>query len=131
MALAAVQPLLLADVLPHRRLVEAHRAHAVPDGPEVQAHRPPLAQQLPVDPHRALALEEAHRVRHAELGRDREAQVDVVRHRVPLDRVDPPLLAQVAEDPPDLPPLLAVQRLATVLWRRTPRDTCSPTGRGP
>src|SRR6478752_247389 len=66
MALAAVQPLLLADVLPHRRLVEAHRAHAVPDGPEVQAH--------------------------------------------------PPLLAKVAEDPPDLPPQLAVQRLATVLW---------------
>src|SRR3954451_16507349 len=72
-------------------------------------------QQLPMDTDGALALQEADRVRHAVLGRDAQAQVDVVRHRMPLHQLDPSLTAQLSQDHPDLTPKPSVEDLPAVL----------------
>src|SRR3954447_14610389 len=77
LTLTTLQFLLLTDVLPHSGLVQAHRADAVTRRPGVQAGQPTLMEQLPVDPHGTLALQEANRMGHAVLRRDAQAQVDV------------------------------------------------------
>src|SRR5512133_3246834 len=71
-------------------------------------------QQLPMDTDGALALQEADRVRHAVLGRDAQAQVDVVGHRMPLYQLDPSLTAQLPQDHPDLTPKPPVEDLPAV-----------------
>src|SRR5512135_1356708 len=76
----------------------------IPRRPEVQAAHPTLVEQLPVDPHRTLALQEADRGGHAVLGPDAQAQVDVVEHRMPFHQVDPSLTAQLPQDHADRPP---------------------------
>src|SRR4051812_10717044 len=58
LTLTTLQLLLLADVLPHPGLVQAHRTDAVTRRPEAQPRQPTLVEQLPVDPHGALALQE-------------------------------------------------------------------------
>ncbi len=98
----------------HPGLVQAHRADAVSRRPEVQPGQPTLLQQLPMNTDGALALQEADRVRHAVLGRDAQAQVDVVGHRMPLHQLDPSLTAQLSQDHPDLTPKPPVEDLAAV-----------------
>ena len=98
LTLTVLQLLLLADVLPHPVLIQAHRADAVPRRPEVQPRHPALVEPLPVDPHGTLALQEADRMGHAVLGRDAPAQVDVVGHRRPFHQIDPSLTAQLPQD---------------------------------
>src|SRR5512135_2076374 len=96
--MATVQLVLLADILPHPGLIQAYRAHAVTRRPEVQARHPALMKQLPMDPNGALTLQESHRVSHAGLGRDAQAQVDVVGHRMPFHQFDASLSAQLPQD---------------------------------
>src|SRR5512135_3110744 len=112
--LTTLQLLLLADVPPHPGLVQAHRADAIPRRPEMQPRQPTLGEQLPVDPHDTLALQEADRMGHAGLGRDAQAQVDVVGHRMPFHQVDPSLTAQLPQDHADLPPQPPVEDLPAI-----------------
>src|SRR3954453_23552738 len=67
-----------------------------------------------MDPHGALSLQEADRMRHAILGRDAQAQVDVVGHRMPLHQLDPSLTAQLPQDHADLTPKPPVEDLPAV-----------------
>src|SRR5512142_2524610 len=71
-------------------------------------------QQLPMDTDGALALQGADRVRHAVLGRDAQAQVDVVGQRMPLHQLDPSLTAQLPQDHPDRTPKPPVEDLPAV-----------------
>src|SRR5512135_1824252 len=114
LSLTTLQLLLLADVLTHPGLVQAHRTETVARRPEVQPGHPMLMQQLPMDTDGALALQEADRVRHAVLGRDAQAQVDVVGQRMPLHQLDPSLTAQLPQDHPDLTPKPPVEDLPAV-----------------
>ena len=68
-----------------------------------------------MDAYRTLALEEAHRVRHAVLRRDTQKQVDGVGHGVPFQQADPLLLAQVPQELPDRLAEPAIPDLTTVL----------------
>src|SRR5262245_37106868 len=104
LTLTTPQFLLLADVPPDASLIQTHRADAVARHPEVQPAHPTLVEQLPVDSHSTLALQESVRKGHAVLGRDAQAQVDVVGHRVPFHQVDPALPTQLPQDATDLTP---------------------------
>jgi hypothetical protein len=55
-----------------------------------------------------LAFQVPNGVRHAVPRRDRQTQVHVIWHGVPLDQFDPLLFAQVSQNPSNLPPQLAV-----------------------
>src|SRR3954463_15454710 len=71
-------------------------------------------EQLPVDPNRALALQKPDRMGHAVLGRDAQAQVDMVGHRVPFHQLDTSLTAQLPQDHADLPPQASVEDFPAV-----------------
>src|SRR5262249_49335675 len=103
------------DVLPDARFIETHRADAIARRPEMQPAHPTLVEQLPVDPNRTLALQETDRKGHAVLGRDAQAQVDVVGHRMPFQQTDPPLTTKLPQDASDLTPQPSVEDFATVL----------------
>jgi hypothetical protein len=47
---------------------------------------------------RALSLQVSDQIRHAVLGRNAPAQVDVVRQRMPFQQVDSTLTAQLPKD---------------------------------
>src|SRR5512133_2366558 len=115
LSLTTLQLLLLADVLTYSELVQAHRAHAITGRPEVQPRHPTLLEHLPVGPHGTLALQEADRMGHAVLGRDAQAQVDVVGHRMPLHQLDPSLTAQLPQDHADLAPQPSVEDATPIL----------------
>jgi hypothetical protein len=106
--LPAVQLVLLPNVRSDPILIQADRTHAVPLRPEVFPPHPSVLLVLPMDADGTLALQVPNGVRHAVPRRDRQTQVYVIRHRVPLDQLDPLLVAQVSQDPANLPPQLAV-----------------------
>src|SRR5262249_48205424 len=68
-----------------------------------------------MDPNGTLALQEPDRVRHAVLGRDAQAQVNVVGHRMPFQQLDPALTAQFPKDWPDPVSKPSVEDFAAVL----------------
>src|SRR5512135_1510926 len=68
-----------------------------------------------MDPNRTLPFPEANRERHAVLGRDAQAQVDVVGHRMPCHQFDASLSAQFPQDRADLTPKPSGEDLAAVL----------------
>jgi len=106
---------LIADVGSDGRLVQAHRAHAVPARPEVEACEIALpAQELTMNPHRRLPLQKSDRVGNAVLGRYAQAQVNVVGQSVTLDQFDLMLTTQFANYLPDLSPQLAEEHLLPV-----------------
>ncbi len=72
--------------------------------PEVQARPPTLLKQFPMDPNGTLTLQEPDRVGHAVLGRYAQAQVDVVRHRLPFQQFDSALTAQLPKNWANLMP---------------------------
>jgi hypothetical protein len=57
-----------------------------------------------MDPNSTLAFQKPDRVRHAVLGRNARAQMDMVGHRVTFHQLDPSLTTQLAHDWADLPP---------------------------
>ena len=65
----------------------------------------------------ALALQVAHEARDAELRRDADQHVDVVRHEVPLDDLHPLPHAQPPEDLPQVLAVSVVDRPPSILWR--------------
>ena len=88
---------LVADVLAHHFLIEPHRADAVAPRPEVEASKVLLsAEVLAVDSDGRFPLQKAHCVGNAELGRDAQAQVDVVGHGMAFHQLNPFLVAQLA-----------------------------------
>src|SRR5208337_1423306 len=89
--------------------------YAVPRRPEVQPRHPTLVKKFPMDPNRTLPFQEADCERHAVLGRNAQAQVDVVGHRMPFHQLDASLSAQVPQDRADLTPKPSVEDLAAVL----------------
>ncbi len=70
----------------------------------MQPRHPLRVQPFAVDAHGTLALEEADSVDHAVLGRDAQAQGEVIGHGTPLHQLDAPLPAQVPQDGTALPP---------------------------
>src|SRR4051794_24276909 len=115
LALPTIQLILLADVLPHPSLVEAHRAHAITRRPEMQARHPTSLQQLAMDPDGTLALQEPDRVGHAVLRRDAQAPVDRVGHRMPFQQSDPTPPAQSPKERADPTPEPSVGDFPSVL----------------
>jgi len=110
--------LLLPDVLGDRRLVQADGGHVVALRPELPVAELVLEVGVPVEYHqRALPLQAAHDARDAVLRRDRQQHVHVVGHQVPLDYLDPLVLAQLPEDLPYVAPDLVVDHFAPILRR--------------
>ena len=110
--------LLLPDVLGDRRLVQADGGHVVALRPELPVAELVLEVGVPVEYHqRALPLQVAHDARDAVLRRNRQQHVHVVGHQVPLDYLDPPVLAQLPEDLPYVAPDLVVDHFAPILRR--------------
>ena len=110
--------LLLPDVLRNGGLVQADGGHVVALGPELPVAELVLHVRVPVEYHqRALPLQVAHDARDAVLRRDRQQHVHVVGHQVPLDYLDPLVLAQLPEDLPKVGPYLVVDDFAPILRR--------------
>jgi len=84
-----------------------------------------LSKELTMDADRQLALQKTYRVRHTSLRRNAQAQMDVVGHRVPLDDLHSLLLAQLAQDLPDLPAQTRHRSTADDTSAQTRRGTCS------
>ena len=68
----------------------------------MQPGHPALPQELPVNLHRTLTFQEADRVRNAVLRGNAQAEMHVVRHRLPFEQLDAPLVAQRPQNPSDL-----------------------------
>ena len=77
---------------------------------------------------RALPLQAAHEARHADLGRDADQHVHVVRHQVPLHCLHPLPLAEVPEDLPQVLAALAADGLPSMLWARHDAVLAHPLG---
>ena len=108
--------LLLPDVLRYRRLVQPDGGDVVALGPEVPVAELVLEVRVLVEHHeRALALQVPHEARDADLGRDADQHVDVVRHQVPLDYLDALVPAEVAENLPEGFPVLVIDHLSPIL----------------
>lgn len=110
--------LLVPDVPPDRRLVQADGAHAAAPGPQgpVPPRDPPPPRVPPARDYGALALGPPGHVARAALRRDAQAYVHVVGAGAALDRpraVHPP--RRRPQHPADLPSGLAVQGLPPVL----------------
>jgi tetratricopeptide (TPR) repeat protein len=76
---------------------------------------PLLVAERPRDMNRALALDVSDDLRHRVLRRDRDHDVHVVEHQMPLLDGGLPLLRKRSEDRPKVTTKLAVERLASVL----------------
>ena len=112
-----VGALLLAYVLRDRGLVEADGGDVVALRPKLPVPELVLEVRVPVEhEQRALALQVAHEARDADLGRYRHQHVHVVRHQVALDYLDALPLAQLPEDLAQVPPVLVVDDLPSILW---------------
>ena len=108
--------LLLPDVLRYRRLVQPDGRDVVALGPEEPVAELVLEVRVLVEHHeRALALQVPHEARDADLGRDADQHVHVVRHQVPLDYLDALVPAEVAENLPEGFPVLAIDHLSPIL----------------
>ncbi len=114
LALLTIVILLLPDVPTHGGFVTAHRAHPVPGCPKVQPSHPSLMQQLTMDTHRTLAFQKTYRVRHTVLGRDAQAQVNMVAHRMPFQQLNPLLLTQIPQDCANRCPQLSLDHFPSV-----------------
>src|ERR1700722_9423773 len=68
-----------------------------------------------MNPNGTLALQEPDRMSHAVLGRDAQAQMDVVGHRMPFQQFDSSLSAQVPKNWADLVPQPSVEDFPAVL----------------
>ena len=93
---------LLPDVITDDLFGQIDRADAVPTRPKVVAREvawPP--QILPMNADRRLPLQEPHRVRHAELWRDTQQHVHVIRQRVPFYQLHALPLTQLPNDSPN------------------------------
>jgi len=108
--------LLVSDILNDRLLVQTDGAHTVPFRPEMQPGEiPPMPQAFSVDLDGRLPFQKADRVGHAELRRDTQTQVDVVRHRMSLHNLHTLLLTQISKDPSDLLPQIPVDCAPPIL----------------
>lgn len=108
--------LLLPDVLRDRRLVQPDGGHVVALRPELPVAELVLEVGVPVEHHqRALPLQVAHEARHRDLGRDAHQHVHVVGHQVPLYDLDALPLAELPEDLPQVPSVLVVDGLPSIL----------------
>src|SRR5664280_2150870 len=114
-ALTRIKLVLVLNVLPDLGFIQTHGADAVSSGPKMQAGHPSLVQQLPMDPNRTLALQEPNHKRHAELRRDRQAHVDVVRLRLAFQQFHTTLPTQFSQNLSYLCLQLPVQCLPSVL----------------
>lgn len=70
----------------------------MPSGPEVQPGHSAFLQQIPMYPHRALALEEPYRMRHTVFWSGALAHMVVIRRSLSFNQFDAPLLAQLAQN---------------------------------
>src|SRR6516165_1009027 len=67
-----------------------------------------------MNPHGALALEKSDRVRHAVLGWDAQAQMDMIGHRMAFQELDAALATQLPQDQADPASQPPVEDLPTV-----------------
>src|SRR5262249_2217832 len=100
--LTAAAVILVADISAPPDLLQARLAHAIPRRPDAQSRHPPLVEQLPMDSHGILALEEPpDGVSGAVLGRDAQAQAHMIGHRKALQQFDAALPTQLPRDRAD------------------------------
>jgi hypothetical protein len=94
---------LIPDVLPDRRFISPNRTHAVALGPEMHPRKiTGPAKILPVNPNRRLAFQSFHSIRHAIRGRNAQTHMYMIGHCMPLNQLDPQLLAKVPQGLPDI-----------------------------
>jgi hypothetical protein len=77
--------------------------HVQPCSPSIRSPKnatghPMFMQQFPMDPNRTLSFQKSYRVRNTVLGRDAQAQMNVIAHRMPFQQLDPFLLAQIPQN---------------------------------
>jgi hypothetical protein len=101
--LPAVGPALLALGLSYVVFIQPDGADTVRSCPEVQSRHPTFTQQLSMDPNRAFPFQKPSGICHAVLGRDAQAQVHMVGHRVLFHQLHSTLTAQFASDYSNLP----------------------------
>jgi hypothetical protein len=82
----------------------------------VQPGHATLVEQFTVDSHGTLPFQETNRVRHAVLGWDAEAHVDVIRHAMPLQQLHPALTTQLPQNHANLFPQIPVEYFPPKLW---------------
>ena len=82
-----------------------------------------------MDADRRLPFQKPHRVRHAELRRDAQQHMHVIRQRVPFDQLHALPLTQLPNDSPNPTSHLAEDRRFRYFGTH-PRDICNTIGRG-
>ncbi len=95
------QLFLLSDIAPYFRLIKTDRANAVPFRPEVQSRQTSPLQYLALNPHRTFAFQKTNRVRDAELRRNAQTHMNMVRHAVPFQNFDATLPTQLTQQRTD------------------------------
>jgi len=111
--------LLIPDVLPDDRLIEADGTHTVSPGPEMQPREvagPPKICAMHADG--GFPLQAPHSIRHTLLGGNAQTQMHLVGHGMPFDQLEAHLIAQF---PQDLANVLAerAKDCFLPLWRYT------------
>jgi len=76
----------------------------------------------------ALPLQAAHEARHADLGRDADQHVHMVRREMPLHHPDALPLAWLPGDRPEVLAALAADGLPSMLWARHYAALAHPLG---
>jgi hypothetical protein len=86
------------------------------------------AHEGPGNVDRRFALDKADDLRHRVLRRDGEQHMHVIRHQMPLFDATLLLLRQAAEDVPEMPPQLMVERFPTILRDKDDMILAVPLG---
>lgn len=104
MVVALILGFLVSNVRPHHRFVEPDGGDKITAGPEVLAGEVSApAAVFPGDLDGALALEVAHHVRNGVLRGEADAQVDVIRHQMPLDNSGSLVSSKFVQDLAEVP----------------------------
>jgi len=130
LALSRGYLVLLTEVLPDLGRVHSHRAHPLTRRPKLHPGPPPLLPQLPLNPHRPLAFQQAPRVRHAVLRSNTQTQGDRIRQTLPCYPLHPSRAAQLPQDRAALPLQLPVAHPLPVLGEDDPVLLACPSARG-
>ena len=95
--------LLIADVLPDDRLIEADGTHTVSPGPAMQPREvagPPKIFAMHADG--GFPFQPPYRIRHPLLGGNAQTQMHMVGHGMPFDQLDAHLMAEFPQNLADV-----------------------------
>ena len=111
----AVFAQLIADVLLNRFLIATNCIDIVSATPKMAAPVFVFQIRVPVENHqRAFALQVTHELRHADVWRDTQKHVDMIRTCFGFENLHVLLFTQLTEYPPNIALQLPIYRLSTI-----------------